>query len=149
MRARRAAAALLLAASLAAGGGCSPSSLTPFSSYRGPGDYETGKIDGVYAGPVSTGGGINFQVATGTVTNINLAPVVGGCSFVFQSANAYAIVDNTFSIDALTLNDDHVLLNGTLQSDGVFSGTYSAVISPRVGGTCPSSISGTYTATRP
>ena len=148
MRRAGAFAALALLALALGTASCKPSSLTPFGIGTKEPESFGGGVNGLWSGVTNAGQSITFQVASGTVVNLVLTHSWGnGCSRIFDTTGQAALVENNaFHLD-VPFTQGELIVDGVFTSDTTSNGSYFfeglSVI-----GSCPTSGSGTFVATK-
>jgi len=143
------AAAVLLALALGVAG-CKPSSLTPFGiDTKSPQDYDntSQNVNGTWTGKTASGGDVNFQVGSDTVSKLVLNHVAAGCTITFEAADVTApVVNDGFTLEKAVDAGGRIVITGTFSSASTSSGSYFFEGLPA--GVCPTSGTGTFGANK-
>lgn len=151
MRRGAALAAAALVTLLGTAYSCKPSSLTPFTDWREP-ETESAGRNGRWSGEtVSTDnliGRINFSIASRNVADLSVNHNPGPCGNTWYTVDVTDPIEgDTFDLNLEIEGQGRLAIQGQFSSDSECSGTYyfegiSAT------GTCPTSGSGSFVATK-
>ena len=149
MRRAAAGAAGALAALAIATAGCDAvSSLTPFGLDWTEPASPTENASGLWSGTTSTGGEVTFQVGNNEVLAFTLTHSATGCVLTFGATDPLPIDANgAFSLE-LAEENRVFIARGQFTSATTCSGSYFFEFFSVVGGACPRTNSGTFTATK-